>query len=458
MIEKGEPPEGGDALIMDFGIARSVEQGSTQTAAGAIVGTVEYMAPEQARGQKVDQRADIYSFGLILYDSLIGRQRLRRAAATRCRSCWRASASRRPRRARSMPRFPRRSIEIVQRCLDPEADARFQTTIGSGRRARSADARWPPASDAPSTAVLGAGGHGPSPLATRGRRAADCAGGQRRLVFFRSRRGRRRRRCRAAHLGTRCRVPEQHGRPGVQRRARAGLQPRPRRRDASSPSIRSVKRCDRRRPSSPAAGWTKPRRGSSAVRDGIKLVLLGSVGSAGVGLHGVGEGAGRVDGREVATVERQRPMRKDEVLAAVGEMAARLRRALGDTERRSGRIRPRNVHRRVTRGGARIRAGAGSRRRRQVQRSDRSIPGGRSARSELRSRLLGLGERRVSRRPARGIGSALEEVLVAARAHDRAREIPHARRLLPRPGRQRRAGARKLSHCSSRSIRSTGPA
>src|SRR5262245_9184059 len=69
MIEKAaeDPvPNNGDALIMDFGIARSVEQGATQTAAGAVIGTLEYMAPEQAQGQKVDQRADQYAFGLIL--------------------------------------------------------------------------------------------------------------------------------------------------------------------------------------------------------------------------------------------------------------------------------------------------------------------------------------------------------------------------------------------------------
>ena len=48
---------------------------SDATLAGSIVGTVAYMAPEQAKGQDVDQRADIYAFGLILYDMLVGRRR-----------------------------------------------------------------------------------------------------------------------------------------------------------------------------------------------------------------------------------------------------------------------------------------------------------------------------------------------------------------------------------------------
>src|SRR5688572_10770116 len=84
----------GEALIMDFGIALSTGDASaspggplipdnlrrgnadyTATTSGAVVGTLEYMAPEQATGQPVDQRADIYAFGLILYDMLLGRRR-----------------------------------------------------------------------------------------------------------------------------------------------------------------------------------------------------------------------------------------------------------------------------------------------------------------------------------------------------------------------------------------------
>ena len=65
---------------MDFGIARSTSGGGglTMTVAGAVIGTVEYMAPEQARGEPVDQRADVYAFGLILRDMLLGAPQARR--------------------------------------------------------------------------------------------------------------------------------------------------------------------------------------------------------------------------------------------------------------------------------------------------------------------------------------------------------------------------------------------
>src|SRR5438094_4162453 len=61
----------GRAKVTDFGIARS---GTSQmTEAGSIIGTAQYLSPEQARGAPVDQRSDLYSVGIVLYEMLTGR-------------------------------------------------------------------------------------------------------------------------------------------------------------------------------------------------------------------------------------------------------------------------------------------------------------------------------------------------------------------------------------------------
>jgi serine/threonine protein kinase/Flp pilus assembly protein TadD len=63
--------EKGDVKIMDFGIARSVEApGVTQT--GVMIGTPDYISPEQAEGEAADQRSDIYALGVILYEMVTG--------------------------------------------------------------------------------------------------------------------------------------------------------------------------------------------------------------------------------------------------------------------------------------------------------------------------------------------------------------------------------------------------
>lgn len=62
----------GDAFISDFGVARSLAS-SGMTATGAVVGTPEYLSPEQARGIAVDARSDLYALGLILYEMLVGK-------------------------------------------------------------------------------------------------------------------------------------------------------------------------------------------------------------------------------------------------------------------------------------------------------------------------------------------------------------------------------------------------
>lgn len=63
----------GNLFLTDFGIAKLVESSVHLTLTGAVTGTPAYMSPEQARGQQIDPRTDIYSLGIVLYEMLTGR-------------------------------------------------------------------------------------------------------------------------------------------------------------------------------------------------------------------------------------------------------------------------------------------------------------------------------------------------------------------------------------------------
>ena len=65
---------GGDVKVMDFGIARAIaDSSSNMTQTAAVIGTAQYLSPEQARGESVDSRSDVYSTGCLLYELLTGR-------------------------------------------------------------------------------------------------------------------------------------------------------------------------------------------------------------------------------------------------------------------------------------------------------------------------------------------------------------------------------------------------
>ncbi len=112
----------GRILVMDFGLARTLEgDGMTQT--GALVGTMEYMSPEQALAQELDQRSDIFSAGLIFYELLSGQMPFRADSAL-------ASLIKRTQeRARPISEhdatIPQSLGNIVGKCLEREPAARY---------------------------------------------------------------------------------------------------------------------------------------------------------------------------------------------------------------------------------------------------------------------------------------------------------------------------------------------
>src|SRR3989442_724544 len=116
----------GRALVFDFGIAR-VGGGSGSTGPQGVVGTAEYMSPEQASGLGVDARSDLYSLGVVGYHALSGR--LPFDAPDGYAMLARHIAAPPPPLASIAPHVPRRLAQVVDRCLNKEPSARFPSGV-----------------------------------------------------------------------------------------------------------------------------------------------------------------------------------------------------------------------------------------------------------------------------------------------------------------------------------------
>ena len=68
----GHEPDGEHAYVCDFGLARHASSVSSLTGDRGFVGTIDYISPEQIEGRTVDQRADVYSLGCVLFECLTG--------------------------------------------------------------------------------------------------------------------------------------------------------------------------------------------------------------------------------------------------------------------------------------------------------------------------------------------------------------------------------------------------
>jgi len=116
--------EEGNARIMDFGIARSVT-GKGITGAGVMIGTPEYMSPEQAEVKDVDQRSDIYSLGVILYEMATGRVPFEGETPLGIAMKHKSEMPQDPREINSQ--IPEDLSRMILKCLQKDKEKRYQS-------------------------------------------------------------------------------------------------------------------------------------------------------------------------------------------------------------------------------------------------------------------------------------------------------------------------------------------
>jgi serine/threonine protein kinase/cytochrome c-type biogenesis protein CcmH/NrfG len=115
----------GNAKIMDFGIARSLKAKGI-TGAGVMIGTPEYMSPEQVEGKEADQRADIYALGVILYEMLTGHVPFEGDTPFSVAYKQKNEAPSDPKKFNSQ--IPDDLSHLVLRCMEKEREKRYQST------------------------------------------------------------------------------------------------------------------------------------------------------------------------------------------------------------------------------------------------------------------------------------------------------------------------------------------
>jgi serine/threonine protein kinase/tetratricopeptide (TPR) repeat protein len=115
----------GNARIMDFGIARSVRAKGI-TAEGMIIGTPEYMSPEQAEAKEVDSRSDIYSLGVVLYEMVTGRAPFK--GETPLSVAMKHKSEKPPDPRELNAQAPLDLSQVILRCMEKDKEKRYQSS------------------------------------------------------------------------------------------------------------------------------------------------------------------------------------------------------------------------------------------------------------------------------------------------------------------------------------------
>jgi eukaryotic-like serine/threonine-protein kinase len=112
----------GEVKLIDFGIAKAVDQLSEHTRTGVLKGKISFMSPEQALGQRVDRRADVWAAGVVLYQLLAGRLPFR--GENQLETLHLIS---RKDRAPEIPGLPKPIARLLERVLEPELERRISS-------------------------------------------------------------------------------------------------------------------------------------------------------------------------------------------------------------------------------------------------------------------------------------------------------------------------------------------
>jgi len=114
----------GDVRIMDFGVARTLKEKGV-TGAGVIIGTPEYMSPEQVEGKDINQQSDLYSLGIVLYEMVTGRRPFEGDTALSVAVKHKTEIPKNPKQIN--PNIPDDLSGIILRCLEKDKSKRYQT-------------------------------------------------------------------------------------------------------------------------------------------------------------------------------------------------------------------------------------------------------------------------------------------------------------------------------------------
>jgi len=334
----------GRVVVMDFGLARSLE-GDGMTRTGTMMGTMEYMSPEQAQAKEVDARSDIFTAGLICYELLTGKMPFHADSAV-------ASLLRRMQERAAPPSdwdatIPQPVSELVSRCLERDPAQRWQSAQEildrideiQGRRPLSVISIPPPSLSAPSVSISSA--HPPD----------KQQGGRKRLLvvsamgiavvagvagwILRSR-------PRTAETHNTVRVLLADFRNDTSDSVFDGtLEPTIALQLEGAPFISVLNHAQARatlaelKPGANRLDESNAR--LVAVREGVDMVISGAVTKEGSGYKVVSKVSDALTGKTIATEESQAPD-KNNILRAVATLADQMRTSLGDTASESAKL------------------------------------------------------------------------------------------------------------------------